>query len=269
MVDADHYKGGPHSGQIRTNQFMAPAWTLREFKVEGARIVPTTVKSNPGNLLFESSHLHSDDFANYLVKTEVLGKLRGAGNEESVDTFSFEMALDNLNSFESDARTDVKGDVVSAFVADGELGKLRSKLDKALRDANSKLTADHIIHRLRTQTCAGCHHWSAGDGNKELGVKDLPDGWPIALDGFTHVTETKYESGEDDKLASLPSKLDLESLKSIRPKRRSHLDFKGPDCMGNDRKDCRFMISNTLKHVLLPPRFELMVLYLNDFDPPN
>ena len=79
------------------------------------------------------------------------------------------------------------------------------------------------------------------------------------------MTEREYERGEDDKLKPLPSgELTLKSLKAIRPDRRSHLSFKGPDCMGNDRKDCRFEISNTLKHVLLPPRFELMVLYLNN-----
>ena len=106
-------------------------WTLREFIVEGDRIVPTTVKSNPGNRLFRSSDRRSVDFANYLVTNDVLGKLRGAGNEESVDTFSFELTRDHLNSFESDARLRGIGDVVRAF-DDNPGGPAHAKLCTAL-----------------------------------------------------------------------------------------------------------------------------------------
>ena len=42
VVDARNYAGGPASGQIRTNQFMQPHWTLREFKTFGRSIVPAT-----------------------------------------------------------------------------------------------------------------------------------------------------------------------------------------------------------------------------------
>ena len=37
--------------------------------------------------------------------------------------------------------------------------------------------------------------------------------------------------------------------------------------MGPDGYDSRYKISNTLKLVLMPPRFENMVLYLNSFEP--
>jgi hypothetical protein len=38
--------------------------------------------------------------------------------------------------------------------------------------------------------------------------------------------------------------------------------------MGPDGEDSRYKISDTLKYALMPPRFENMVLYLNNFDPP-
>ena len=287
VVDANHY--GPDSGQIRTNQFMnnQGAGLLREFKIDGGRFVPTTVKSNPGNLLFAlKGDRRNEELAEYLVRKEVLNNLRGvkecAGDERSVDTFSFapttlddERLLNKLNSFEGDQETEAFGDIVTAFDKGG--GAVGQKLDAALKEANSMLSPNNIIRRLRTQTCAGCHHYSVGD--KGLGVYldpvEFPDGWPTTLGGvdgkgFTHVSELEYEDGEDDKVALLPRDLSLQSLRARQPERKSHIDFKGPDwgphCkdnMGTNHKGCRYRISDTLKSILLPPRFENMVLYLS------
>jgi hypothetical protein len=308
VVDANNYRGlsdsshgGRDSGQIRTNQFMeSNDWTLREFKISGTDIVPATVKSNPGNQLFASSDQRSIDFANYLVNQDALNNLRGIrdclADERSVDNFAFvptknytKNYLDHFNSFESDDRESVTGNILELFHGSEVVGK---KMDAALETENSMLTTDNIVRRIRTQTCAGCHHYSNGD--MRLGVyldpSEFPNGWPSTLGipsrhlkcdretdgelpdeckGFTHVTERESEIGEDAKLAVLPSTRSLESLRAHRIQRTSHLSFMGPDGLGPDKKGTRYKISETLKLILLPPRLETMVLYLNNFNEPH
>ena len=241
VVDVKHY--GPDSGQIRTNQFMNNKnhWILREFKIDGGRFVPTTVKSSPGNPLFAlNGDPRSEALADYLVKKEVLNNLRGVkecvGDERSVDTFSFapttlddDRLLNKLNSFEGDQRE--LGDIATAFNKDGAVGE---KLEAELKAANSMLSTDNIIRRIRTQTCAGCHHFSVGD--KGLGVYldpvDFPDGWPSTLGGvdgkgFTHVSELEYEDGEDDKMAPLPSDLSMQISEPVSVKENPILNLRG------------------------------------------
>ena len=164
------------------------------------------------------------EFAEYLASNDALNNLRGgiddetgkAKNERNVDTFGFALTtscLDHLNSFEGDQRSEDVSDVVKSFKRNGPVGKEVN----AVLPASSQLSIDNIIHQIRTQTCAGCHHYSGGD--KELGIdldpKVFPDGWPgtlgniDSLNGFTHVTELETEPGEDDKLAPLDPSLDL------------------------------------------------------------
>jgi hypothetical protein len=294
VVDASHYAGGPASGQIRTNQLMKGVdWTLREFKTDCTSIVPATDKNNPGSSLFALDP-RNVELAAYLVSKDTLdnlrgigGGIRGPGDERSVDTFALGLAtpaLDHLNSFESE-EIESFGDVVAAFngcIANEthandktlnrcEVGKA---MDRALAEANPKSTlkTNNIIRRIRVQTCAGCHHYSNGETADALGVTDLPNGWPKTLGGspdvgggFTHVTESEPgECNENDKLADLPPVLSMDTLKASRPERISHLSYKGPD-----GTDSRYKISDTLKLILMPPRFETMVMYLNQFDPPN
>lgn len=286
VVDARNYAGGPASGQIRTNQRMQPDWTLREFKTYGGRIVPVTVKSNPGNSLFWKDPREKDpreiEFADYLVRKDTLDNLRGVASsmgkagEANIDTFAFGLTVpgvDHLNSFESEAgRSD--GNVVAAFdscrLSNDCL--IEKKITEALK--GSPLSANNIIHRIGTQTCAGCHHFSNGD--TELGV-DCPEGWPStlcegqrgiwpsALGGFTHVSENETEDGADSDIFDLArlNAITPEELRRRRPERISHLSYRGPD---GEKK--RYRISETLKLLLMPPRFENMVLYLNEFDAP-
>ena len=300
VVDASNYAGGPASGQIRTNQRMEDNWTLREFKTYGGRIVPVTVKSNPGNSLFwKDPRLGKDpreiEFADYLVRKDTLDNLRGVtsstGNagETSIDTFAFGLTVpgvDHLNSFESNvgARSDIVttfdtcrlgcGQVQGSGAESCEESGKACLIEKRINDAlKGSLNANNIIHRIQTQTCAGCHHFSNGD--TELGV-NCPEGWPNTLCGpqggiwptslgFTHVSENAFEAGADSDtfdLATL-SAITPEELRKKRCKRISHLNYKGPD-----GEKGRYKISETLKFLLLPPRFENMVLYLNQFDAP-
>jgi hypothetical protein len=294
VVDARNYTGGPASGQIRTNQLMQPNWTLREFKTYGDRIVPVTVKSNPGNSLFREDP-RKIELADYLVRDDTLANLRGVASstagETNIDTFAFgltEPGVDHLNSFESQAELPNEGNVVAAFDDCRLLEKchktdaIEKKITEELDKVGSSLSTDNIIHRIRTQTCAGCHHYSNGD--KELRV-DCPNGWPSRLcfiaeesgvevrrgiwpstlpdgGGFTQVSENEPgESGTKKEVFDLAQLEEItpDALRGIRSERISHLWYMGPD--GNDS---RYKISDTLKLVLMPPRFENMVLYLND-----
>jgi hypothetical protein len=293
IVAARHYAGGPGSGQIRTNQFMKGGdWLLREFKIDGSAIVPATAKTTPGNSLFA---LRGDprrfEFAEYLASKDALNHLRGgvddetgkANNEQNVDTFGFALTtacLDHLNSFEGDQRTDEAGNVVKLFNRNGPVGQ---KVNDALNTASSQLTIDNIIHRIRTNTCAGCHHYSVGD--KELGIdpKVLPDGWPGTLGsidsfdskacrasplpascrGFTQVTELETETGKDGQLVPPDPSLRFDDLNEIRQRRLSHLSFRGPDGANS-----RYKISDALKLLFIPQRYKLMMSYLNGVDKP-
>jgi hypothetical protein len=62
--------------------------------------------------------------------------------------------------------------------------------------SGSQLTAEDIIKRAQTQTCAGCHRLSA-QGNE---AADLGGGkkWPASL-GFTHVQLKDPEDSPDGK----------------------------------------------------------------------
>jgi hypothetical protein len=277
VVDTRHYAGGPGSGQIRTNQFMENAWTLREFKTYGGSIVPATVKSNPGNDLFMSEDPQEEDprkveLAAYLVRKDTLDNLRGLGvqkglaGERNIDSFAFGLTapgLDYLNSFESNERTGDLGDVVEAFnncrLNTRCSDVIGDNVNGALAEAKSSLNTNNIIHRIRTQTCAGCHHYSNRDA--ELGVA-CPKGWPPEYSreycsgddaiwpttlggsknspGFTHVAENECEDGKYTELSEPPQ--DFVNLVSVQPERISRLSYMGPD------GECsRYKISDTLK----------------------
>ncbi len=90
---------------------------------------------------------------------------------------------------------------------------------------NFELSVDNIIHRIGTQTCAGCHHYGVGD--EKLRVR-CPNSWPskysskycfpdkgvlrakwpdtlggVGGEGFTHVAENAFEEGEDEEVFDL------------------------------------------------------------------
>jgi hypothetical protein len=64
------------------------------------------------------------------------------------------------------------------------------------------LTPTNIVNRIRTQTCAGCHHYSGNPST--VGPDDLGGGavWPNKADGhppmdFTHVSERDEDLQEN------------------------------------------------------------------------
>ena len=206
---------------------------------------------------------------------------KGAAGERSVFTFAFGLTtagLDHLNSFDSMAESP-HGNVVEAFENCSGCPLKRSSRQGAPR--KSPPNADNIMHRSELRRVQYITH---SNGDKKLEV-DCPGGWPDQFCfgegrdrrgvwpdtlpsgmGFTRVDETmKARAVRKDvfDLAELKV-ITPDTLFGIRSKRISHLSYKGPD--GNDT---RYKISNTLKLVLMPPRFENMVLYLNSFDPPR
>jgi len=195
VVDIRHYTVG--TGQIRTNQLLfgsAPlefTWTLREFKAvvdphRRLRIVPDTAKTSPGNDLFRcgSANPHVAALTGDIRK-KIL-KLLGA-DINSIG-FSISPEHDNANAFEGDewdGDAAKLGDVRAAFwvpCADGTMPNpvLSQSIQDALIAAGPAamdLTPKNIVDRIRTQTCAGCHHYS---GNGSYGPDDLGGGvaWP-------------------------------------------------------------------------------------------
>jgi len=220
VVDIAHYTFG--TGQIRTNQFLKNSfiWTLREFKVvvgsDGRlRIVPDTVKTSPGNDLFRCGSVDPRVASLTLNIRAQIGRLlggagwaKGVGN---INSIGFSISGTGENAFEGDELdTDhVKlGDVSAAFLkpcVNGTPHPLSASIQDALDAVGSDLKPIDIVNRIRTQTCAGCHHYSGnpkdGSGIPKDGDEDLGGGafWlnKAAAEAehrgmpFTHVSERK------------------------------------------------------------------------------
>jgi hypothetical protein len=221
VVDIAHYTFG--TGQIRTNQFLhndidSPGshpfdWTLREFKaVVGSdgrlRIVPDTVKTSPGNGLFRSGSVDPRVASLTLNIRAQIGRLLGqaAGPEgvRDINSIGFSISGTVENAFEGDECDGDLGDVSAAFLGDFVNGKmpnaaLSASIQDALTAAGSPLTPTNIVNRIRTQTCAGCHHYSGNPNFPGISPDDLGGeaSWPKKADGdaehrpmdFTHVSE--------------------------------------------------------------------------------
>lgn len=174
------------SGQIRTNQFNADPWTMREYKLAldcrcgpcDLRMIPLTVKTNPYPELFASATIHPLATTLHSTVVSEIGPL--SANDPNRISWSVD---DKLNAAESPI--DVFSDYT--FQASGNPA-LHSAITMAL-PAGSPLTSTNIIDRALTQSCAGCHLLSDG--------RNLGDGvvWPFSL-GFTHISEFITMSGE-------------------------------------------------------------------------
>lgn len=181
IVDIANYTFG--TGQIRTNQFLLNAgtppapvdWTLREFKTLAANgtltIIPDTVKTNPGNKLFEAGstdprtgNVSQDIRAQLAALLGAAGPAKGPADTNSI---GFAVTGEGINAFESDEHDNVLGDVAFAFLGGGSTPNpvLQANIQTALTLAGSNLTPTNIVKRVRTQTCAGCHRYSNGDAD--------------------------------------------------------------------------------------------------------
>jgi len=210
IVAIDHYKIG--AGQIRTNQFMlnsgAPPspvdWTLREFKTLRTNgtliIVPDSVKTNPGNILFEAGATDPRiGSLNQDIRVQMKNILGGAGPKKGVDdvnSIGFLVTGKGANAFESDEHDLTLGDIFAAYDPFGvENPTLKANIQETLTLAGSSLSPRNVVKRVRTQTCAGCHQYSNGDS--DLGGKAL---WPDKSTGdSTHPKMPFTQESERDQ----------------------------------------------------------------------
>jgi hypothetical protein len=192
VVHVTHYGDNAlGAGQIRTNQFMQPSpispssWDLREFKVmkecasDGCalRVNSVTNKTNPFGRLFDpfSSEERAPGLqALIAAQVEFLAA-------ESLAGISMDIP-DTYNSAQSPASGSTEADFPTSFGSDEGSSPFRTAIELRLAQLGSTLSADAIVERAMTQTCAGCHRRS---NEADLGG-ELE--WPASL-GFTHVSE--------------------------------------------------------------------------------
>ncbi|MFZ5446423.1 MAG: hypothetical protein ACOZQL_40925 [Myxococcota bacterium] len=214
VVQASSYglaTNGRRTGQIRTNFFIEGIeWNLREFQLarpctDGVCTLEfnhVTVKANPALILATDDHARSATFQSQFVRR--MASLTGT------DVARIGLKVNDVhNTFESISQRPVHTDYAAAASAG---------FKSAIAAQSGALTADDVLHRAQTQTCAGCHQASNGV-NLGPGV-DGPR-WPPS-NGFTHVNEL-----------SRPARLSLALTDVFLPHRKQVLeDFINSRCSG-------------------------------------
>ncbi|MBL9099812.1 MAG: hypothetical protein JNL82_02580 [Myxococcales bacterium] len=183
VIHADNY--GPRgAGQIRTNGFMpAPnLWQLHEFKFShdcgfGPCIRPHAVKDNPHPGLFadDSTVPGAETFKRWLLKQVP------------------NLEVDDVNRFfTTDVGTFMAGQSTAEGTFDIYRQQVGSEFRQQIQDAISTgITADQLLNRLGTLSCAGCHQH-----NNNFEDADLGGGlnWLPSI-GFVQITEEFTDNG--------------------------------------------------------------------------
>lgn len=196
VIDVSNFEIG--TGQIRTNQFMNTVtnppkpqpcynclpppptpptispndWVLREFRISAAsnalQIVPVTVKTTPGSILFSSPTppRGQDPRLSSLITaiSKQIGGLLGGGSSPAkiadINSIQFSLLDGTANAYESDESKQGSGDIVAAYAQGNP--PVTSSIDNAIQKAGSKrlFNDKNVVDRIRTQTCAGCHEYS-------------------------------------------------------------------------------------------------------------
>lgn len=260
VVHVDHYSatgvtgsyGASGSGQIRTNQFLQPPWTLKEFKtvIDCAggpctfNLVPIMVKVNPFPALWneDDPHVNGPDF-----RAATVAQLANLSSGELMKIgYSVDLKHDDGESISQGASDNYRNHM-NAAAAVGF---------RALLGAGP-LTADQIANRALTQSCHGCH-LPAGFGINvpgSIGAVLTPpgspvpviDSWPNALN-FVHVN-TNVPNVRPE-LAANPAAFGAGLGQQISP---ALLDFFLPD-----RKN--FLLGQlNAPRCTCPPRFKFLL----------
>lgn len=169
-------------GQVRTNQFMNSTphgpWVLRQFHIvndsQGMKFMPVPVATNPPASLFDET-VNQPLGASF--RGDFLNQVATLSNSD-IDFISMSTASQH------DAGESVEGGPgLPPTAMDYKAAFANSPTFKAAIQARipsgSALSADDIVNRAQTQSCAGCHHLSV---NVNLGGGLV---WPPTL-GFTH-----------------------------------------------------------------------------------
>jgi hypothetical protein len=129
------------------------------------------------------------------------GPAKGVGD---INSIGFSLPGTGENAFEGDEWNEQRaklGDISAAFLGCNNRTMPNPVLSKSIQDAltaaGSDLTPTNIVNRIRTQTCAGCHHYSGHPPCLTDELDCYPDDlgrgavWPPrkANMDFTHVSE--------------------------------------------------------------------------------
>ena len=184
VVHSDNY--GPRgAGQIRSNGFMPEPnlWQLHEFKFNhdcgfGPCIKPHSVNANPNPDLFADPPTHP---AGPTFQRWFLSQIPN-------------LEVDNVNTFfTTDVGTFKGGQSTSEGTFDiyrsqVGFGEFRQNIEDAI---TTGITADQLLNRVGTLSCAGCHQH-----NNNFEDADLGNGldWQPSL-GFVQITEEFTDDG--------------------------------------------------------------------------
>lgn len=186
VVHADNY--GPHGGQIRTNSFMPNPnlWQLRQFRFShdcgfGPCIKPTTVSDNPFPQLFNDPAPGPGGlaFQKWFLKQ--------VPNLEVADVSRY--FLTDVGTFNA-GQSSSEGQFDIYRLQSGFSTPFRDKIQAAITTPG--LTADQLLNRTLTLSCAGCHEHANTPDNGDLGAGLQ---WAPSL-GFVQVSEEFTEPGE-------------------------------------------------------------------------
>lgn len=205
VVHIDNYGNrATNTGQVRTNQFMQPVWTLREFKLQlgtcgGApcslRFIPVTDKTNPGGTLFNPASVHPQ--APAFQNTDFLSQVEPLAVND-VHRFSMSIA-DHYNSGQSHSQG-VENHYVSQFGAGPS--PFHFNIQNELIAIGSILRPQDVVARAMALSCAGCHQLS---NNANLGGGIT---WPSSL-GFVHVGEQTELGPDGPRFVISPALIDV------------------------------------------------------------
>jgi hypothetical protein len=235
VVRISHYGSavpGHHTGQIRTNQFMAQnlgipstpifappppapqhgAWLLREFHMLAAQtkgnhlqIVPVPVSTNPPAVLFTESDTAppGPEF-----RTDFPAQVASLSTPK-LSQFNMSTIPAIYDSAESE-ETLVPGSSTPGPMEYDAAFKNSTQFSSAITSKlapGSPLTAQNIVDRAQSQTCAGCHHLSVGV-DMGGGLGKWPQTLPVptaatGIQGFTQEQLAGPQNGRYQISASL------------------------------------------------------------------
>jgi len=168
VIHIDHFggSGAPHSGTIRTNEFLKfhatplDAWSLRQFKLThtgGATptlvIVPTFVEDNPAAAVFDptSSDPRAVSFQNQYF-SDAVDRLSAAGD---LNRIAYPEPIPGAAGAGESLMIPTQNNyLVSIGTA---VSPLRTALQARLTAVGSTLTVDQLVGRAQSLSCAGCH----------------------------------------------------------------------------------------------------------------
>ncbi|XXT19419.1 hypothetical protein WME94_55270 [Sorangium sp. So ce429] len=204
VIHIDHYGNAPGAerGQIRTNDFtflangqaaLNTTWSLREFKLThgtsaapSLSIVPSFVNDNPAAKLFAPTASTDPRIATFQGSV-FPGAVERLAATDDINRFAYRTPLPvEMNAGESVA-SPFHNNYLNAF---GGGGSLKTTITSRLSSMGSDLTAEQIVARAQTLSCAGCHQPMGSDGNAtstfDVGVPGTF--FPRTL-SFTHTSE--------------------------------------------------------------------------------